>query len=87
MLLKCAFPITAYTVAILSGIYVANYLLLFRRGSNERSGIFPFSPPMPPFCWNFLLLSVFISLAMEVSRKTFSSLKAGACFPEFLGKT
>lgn len=45
MLLKCAFPITAYTVAILSGIYVANYLLLFRRGSNERSGIFPFLPP------------------------------------------
>lgn len=60
MLLKCAFPITAYTVAILSGIYVANYLLLFRRGSNERSGIFPFLPPCLPsagisYCFPFLL--------------------------------
>lgn len=67
MLLKCAFPIIAYTVAILSGIYVANYLLLVRIGSNEQ--YLPFSLPTPPFCWSFLLPSIFISLAMEVSRK------------------
>lgn len=42
MLLKCAFPIIAYTVAILSGIYVANYLLL-RIGLNEWD--LPFAPP------------------------------------------
>lgn len=42
MLLKCAFPIIACTVAILSGIYVANYLL-FRIGFNEW--YLPFAPP------------------------------------------
>lgn len=86
MLLKCAFPIIACTVAILSGIYVANYLL-FRIGFNEW--YLPFAPPpTPPFCWNFLLLSIFISLAMEESRakKKIFSLKAGALFPEFLGE-
>lgn len=59
MLLKCAFPIIAYTVAILSGIYVANYLLLVRIGSNEQ--YLPFSLPLHlpsagvSYCFPFLL--------------------------------
>lgn len=58
MLLKCAFPIIACTVAILSGIYVANYLL-FRIGFNEW--YLPFAPPprLPSagisYCFPFLL--------------------------------
>ena len=84
MLLKRAFPIIAYTVAILSGIYVANYLLPFRIGSNEQYLPFP-PPPLLPSAG----ISGFISLAMEVGRKRkkkISSLKAGAPFPEFLGE-
>lgn len=51
------------------------------------SSIFPFLLPHISLLWNFLLLSIFISLAMEVGRekkKTFS-LK-GEPFPEFLGE-
>lgn len=40
------------------------------------------SSPMPPFCWNFLLLSIFISLAMDVGREKKNLLvKSRSAFP------
>lgn len=85
MLLKCAFPIIAYTV--LSGIYVANYLLLVRIGSNEQCLPFPPPPRLPSagisYCFPFLLAWLWKSAE---KKKIFSSLKAGVPFPEFLGE-
>lgn len=81
MLLKCAFPIIAYTVAILSGIYVANYLLLFRIGSNEWYLPFPPPPCLPSagisYCFPFLLAWLW----MSAGKKKNLLVKSRSAFP------
>lgn len=87
MFLKCAFPIIAYTVAVLAGIYVANYLL-FRMGLNEW--YLPFAPPphLPSagisYCFPFLLAWLWKRAEGEKKTQKTFSLKAGVLFLEFL---
>lgn len=82
MLLKCAFPIIAYTTAILSGIYVANYLL-FRIGLNEW--YLPFAPPphLPSagisYCFPFLL--AWLWKRAEKKKKKSLLIKSRSAFP------
>lgn len=84
MLLKCAFPIIAYTVAILSGIYVANYLLLVRIGSNEQYLRFSLPPHLPSagvsYCLPFLLAWLWKS-AEKNEKRTKLLVKNRSTFP------